>query len=154
MIVVTASPRSRILSQFVWNFLINTSEVICLISPIPLPPLLQPLPSPCCLCSGHRVYPTSSTPPLRSPSVLAALRELSFQALLVPPDPLTGEAETQRSQPRSAASLMEAWPGTPDPQWRPASSLLSFPSHLWMAGALCLGNVAPFPSSQPTQDRI
>ena len=37
LITVSASPRSGILSQPVWNFLSNTSEVICMIYPCSYP---------------------------------------------------------------------------------------------------------------------
>lgn len=37
LIAVSASPRSGILNPPVWNFLINTSEVVCLIRPLAFP---------------------------------------------------------------------------------------------------------------------
>ena len=72
-------------------------------------------------------------PPLHSSSGPAALRELSFQALLAPPDSLTEDAEAQRPLPVSAAMPVGAGPRTPDP-WQSAASPRAFPPTPGLAG--------------------
>ena len=49
LITVSAFPRSGILNQPVWNFLINTSKVICMIYPFPSPKGSWPCLKQCCL---------------------------------------------------------------------------------------------------------
>ena len=68
--MVTASPRSRILSQFVWHFLINTSEVICLISPSPPASCSNPCLPHLAFAQGTECIPAAPCHPFTHPQYL------------------------------------------------------------------------------------